>query len=441
MILQLGGATQFIKVTAAYSNAVMVTLLPHYSDFAAKLELPVPHPITAQDIARCAVFPYRAPDGGIAGGGIILKNGWSMGFQFGYVNGFESPHSYYGLQDPDQIPDFYGVVRMKTNEAVKLARSAISKLGIPLQEVFADRVPNVTPPVTFDTNIVPRYLIQWIDPRGGRVTVEVNADSKRVESLQMLSANLMRPAPKVNVSPPPGHGMFDSQIPPPINPEYARQLVPVILRAISTYGRTLSLPVPHILTTNEVAVVRVENNGGWPHCEIKLTNGWRFIFRHNMVNGYYAPTTLFDNQNRSFRLGDFEGRWRFNTNQAFELVKSKLEKLNYPTNHMHLDFSPHVIYAPGGFRKIIPRYFLEWYYAPNDEMQSKVEAEVNADTGRVESLYYDDLAYWNERPPIDVPITLPLTETNATAARSAKQSKPTPNHPPGPFRAMPSGGR
>jgi hypothetical protein len=154
-----------------------------------------------------------------------------------------------------------------------------------------------------------------------------------------------------------------------------------------------------------VAVVELHNNGGWPHCEIKLTNGWRFIYRHCMVNGYYAATTFFDNQDRPFHLNEFEGKWNLDTNQAFAVVKNALAKLNYSTNNIHLDFAPDILYAGGDFRKIIPRYFFGWYYSPQGELESKVEAEVNADNGKLESLYYDDLAYWNSRPPIDVPIS------------------------------------
>jgi hypothetical protein len=73
-----------------------------------------------------------------------------------------------------------------------------------------------------------------------------------------------------------------------------------------------------------------------------------------------------------------------------------------------MDFSPRINYATGDFQKIIPRYYFEWFYenVTHDDLQSKVEAEVNADTGTVESLYYDDKAYWDSRPPIDVPISI-----------------------------------
>jgi hypothetical protein len=189
-----------------------------------------------------------------------------------------------------------------------------------------------------------------------------------------------------------------------------------MFKAIDDYAQKVSLPIPRPLTTNNVARVEIHDNGGWPHCEIILTNGWRFTYRHCMVNGYYAPDVFVTTDNHPFHLEDFEGKWNLTTNQAIELVKKTLAKLDYPTNNLHMGFSPNIIFAAGDFRKIIPRYFFEWYYenAMHDDLQSKVEAEVNADTGKLESLYYDDKAYWDCRPPINVPISLPMPkQTNA----------------------------
>lgn len=413
MILELGGKSHFIQVTPEYSNAVLAATLPAFSEFAGKLELPVPHPIKAQDVVDCRILPYQDKNGGIAGVNIVVRGGIELYFYSGFVRGFSRGNTYHGLQDPDEIPKFYGQVKMTEAEAVQLARNTLKKLGIPLEDAFADREPEVTLPPQIGTNIVSRYQIEWMGPHGGGaapgiVRMEVNAETKQVESLLFSTAeNLMRPSPKVNVVPPKGHGMFDSQMPPPVNPEYAWKLIPIMFKAIDEYGEKLSLPIPRPLTTNVVSTVGIYNNGGWPHCEIKLTNGWRFVYRHCMVNGYYAPTTFFDNQDRPFHVKDFDGKWNLNTNQAIELVKKTLAKLNYPTNNIHMGFAPTILYAAGDFRKIIPRYFFWWNYlnAAHDDLQSKVEAEVNADTGKLESLYYDDKAYWDCRPPIDAPIS------------------------------------
>jgi hypothetical protein len=42
----------------------------------------------------------------------------------------------------------------------------------------------------------------------------------------------------------------------------------------------------------------------------------------------------------------------------------------------------------------------------NDDLESKVEAEVDTEKRQLKSLYYDDKAYWNHPPIFDLPITL-----------------------------------
>ena len=81
-----------------------------------------------------------------------------------------------------------------------------------------------------------------------------------------------------------------------------------------------------------------------------------------------------------------------------------MAKLDYPTNNVHMDFAPSV-YKASVAKEQIPRLRFEWYYSVQDDLQSRMEAEINADSGKLESLYYDDKAYWGSRPPIDVPIS------------------------------------
>ena len=406
MILGLGATSRFIRVTADYSNAVLAAVLPCFSDVAKKLDLPVPQPITQTNIAGFHVLPFREPTASM-----LLKNGWVFNFGFGYVRDFSSPNSYFNLQDPDKIPNYYGEVKVSQAEAVGLAREILSRLNIPLEDVFADQEPRVTSPEKIETNTVARYRIEWLDPRSGKpaVDIELSSETKQVERVLLRAKSLEQPAPFIGVVPPQGRGMFDSNIPGGgrVNPEYASRLIPIMFKAIDEYGQKLSLPIPQPLNTSNVARVEIQDNGGWPHCEITLTNGWRFIYRNSMVNGYYAPDNFFSSD-RPIHVKDFTGNWNLTSNQTIELVKKTLAKLDYPTNNIHMDFAPNVIFAAGDFKKIIPRYFFEWHYknAVHDDLQSKVEAEVNADNGKLESLYYDDKAYWGSRPPIDAPISI-----------------------------------
>jgi hypothetical protein len=409
-VLETGLDRKTVQITPEYKEAALQASLPLFSEFAQKLQLPVPHPLTRSDIVNYGMVPIQKTNGEVDQIFIETKQGFSFDIFFGVVRSFSWPNSYRALQNIHEISNFFGTVKIPRKQAVQSARQTLNEIGIPLADVFAEQEPQIEVP-TWGTNTIARYIIKWRDPRGsddGPVTAEaeVNAETGQVENFRFSPANgLKKPGPKVNVTPPLGHGTFDSMLPPPVNPDYAWKLIPIMFKAVDEYAQKLSLPVPHPLNTNNVALVEIHNNEGWPHAEIELTNGWRFVYRHTMVNGYYAPDNLFASDNRKIHIKDFEGKWDLTTNQAIEVVRQAMAKLNYPTNLVHMDFAPSV-YAAAVAKEHIPRLRFEWYYSPQGELQSRLEAEVNTDTGKLESLYYDDKAYWNSRPPIKAPISI-----------------------------------
>ena len=399
MVLDLGETSHYIKITPEYSNAVLKAVLPLFSEAAEKLNLPVPKPIAQSDIAKFQVQPFRELTAFL-----LLKDGWVFEYSFGHVQRIQNLRGYAALQDPDQIPRYYGEVRMSKDEAVQMARHTLIKLGIPLEDVFAEQEPRVTPPPRIGgTNIVPHYEIEWITPLPVDVTsvdIHINAETKQIERIYISNKNLGQPL-KLNVVP--TSAPLDW---PSVNPDYARQLIPMMFKAVDEYAQKLALPIPRPLNTNNVARVEIHDNEGWPHAGIETTNGWRFIYRHTMVNGYYAPDNLFASDDRKIHIKDFDGKWNLTTNQAIAIIRQALKKLDYPTNHIHMDDAKTFIYTAAVAKEHIPRLNFQWYYEPNDDLQSRLEAEVNMDTGKLESLYYDDLTFWGSRPPIDVPISV-----------------------------------
>ncbi|HEX5223087.1 MAG TPA: hypothetical protein VFZ59_26245 [Verrucomicrobiae bacterium] len=434
MILELAGrGPDLIHVTAQYSNAVLVALLPYFSDVAHKLDLPVAQPITMQHVVEGRIMPYRYPNGDMLGAGITVNGGWAFGFQAGYVNYVELWPSYFTVQDPDDLRKFYGVFRMSKEEAIQMGRTAIKKLGIPLEAVFAELEPRVRlPERLYNTNTLPYYRIEWLDPRSGSSAVDigVNAEKKRVERIQLqLNENLRRSPPKIDVATPPVRAR------PSANPEYALKLLPIVLRAVDEYGKALGLPIPSPLNTNCVTRFQLSDNGGWPHSVVELTNGWQFVYRNSMVNGYYAPDNLFWFPRKGQRtlVKDYAGRWNVTEAGAIKLIKQTLAKLNYPTNLVHMDFAPQILKpsVPG-----IPRYFVSWEFlnATQDDIESKVEAEVDADKGELKSLYFDHKAFWNKPPSIDVPLSLaaPVGANGSSRIPVQRQkSEPRVFKPPG----------
>jgi hypothetical protein len=91
--------------------------------------------------------------------------------------------------------------------------------------------------------------------------------------------NLERSPPKLSVVAERDPRDPRSIVLPQINPEYARQFIPILLRSIDEVVGKFSLPLPRPLTTNHVGRVRLEENLGAPYCNVELTNGWRFLIK------------------------------------------------------------------------------------------------------------------------------------------------------------------
>ena len=437
MILDLSSLGGMIHVTSQLTNAMLVAMLPQVTDVAQKLDLPVQLPITQERVLGSCPVPYVDSYGEIPTWFVRLKEGCWLGFAYGSFCSFESPHSYYALQNPDEIPKYVGECHITQGEAIKMARDALTKLGIPLEYVFAEQEPKVDPPHQTSFGLVPHYLIEWLEPysSGAAVKIEVNGGKKRIEWIDIfLNENLRRPWPDFGVKPELRSSYSNKE-----NSAYAEKLVPIVLKAIDDYGEKLKLPIPRPLTTNNVGTFMFGDNMGRPHCVITLTNHWKFIFRHNMVNGYYAPDNLFDFRWKGQRtlIKDYVGKWNLTETQAIQLVAKTLAKLNYPTNLVRMDFAPKISKpgVPG-----IPRYSI-WWWCPNeahDDLVCKVEAEVDADKGELKSLYFENTAYWGQKPPIDLPLSVPLPPATNPAPVLPPPPKPSlhTNSPSPPFKVL-----
>jgi hypothetical protein len=422
MILQLGTTPiELIRVTSEFSNAVLVAVMPYVADVAQKLDLPLPRPLTVQQVTECSITPTRK-----WGVEISVEGGWVFAFAQGYVRTIQSSHCYTMLQDPDEIPRFFGELRMSKEEAVVMARDALRKLNIPMESVFAEQEAVVGGPQKVANYLVPFYDVMWADPRGGAsVEIEVNADAKRLERIQLRNASLEEPLPKLGVP-----IIRDPASPawPQVNPEYARQIIPFVLKAIEDYTQKLGLPIPHPLGTNHVARFKLEEDRNSPRAEIELTSGWRFEYNHTQVDGFYAPDELFSARSelKPIRLKDYSGSWNINEADAKQLVRNAIAKLQYPTNLVHFQVEAEVNKpaVPG-----IPRYMFTWNYSVNEGqfLQSSITAEVDAGKRELKSLYFYDAGFFNPGPKIDVPLLLPATSLPVSSPLAIPSGK---NNPP-----------
>src|SRR5215831_18535754 len=105
-----------IHMTAAWSNAVLVAVLPHFSDFSKNLNLSIPLPITTNQVAQ--FVPPTVLDQFAAKA--VLTNGYVLYYLNDFVNGFSSPGDWYQILDIDLEGRFAGKEIMTTNEAIDL---------------------------------------------------------------------------------------------------------------------------------------------------------------------------------------------------------------------------------------------------------------------------------------------------------------------------------
>ncbi len=188
----------YVNVTAAYSNAVLVALLPHFSDFAQRTELKTPVPIAAPHIREFRVNPTA----GIVGGALTLTNGFRFWFGSGVVDSFHAPRDFFVAQVAETVPEFYGQLRMTENEAVLFAKETIKRLGYREVDVCQDWPMRVRGPFWVKTNCIPFYQIKWEAPDDtGFTQVSIDAEKREIVGVDLDTKRIRKPPPTIDVVP------------------------------------------------------------------------------------------------------------------------------------------------------------------------------------------------------------------------------------------------
>jgi hypothetical protein len=201
---------QLVHMTIAYSNAMLVAILPHVSDCAKQLDLPIPQPITTGQVVHFAPNPYKD----FVGGGLWLTNHYWFVFENGYVGGFRSPDDWFTMADEywDHLDRYVGKDNMTTNEAIELARNSFRKLGYEPEDFHVDGQPtNVEGP--YDNKKlghIPYCRVEWNSPeatsqegfnRSYHIQFDIDMQLKQVAGMSLSSKRFFQPDPKVDVVP------------------------------------------------------------------------------------------------------------------------------------------------------------------------------------------------------------------------------------------------
>lgn len=406
---------EIFQVTAQYSNAVLAAIMPYVSDFAKRLELPIPQPVTTAHVRRFVCSPRSDH----IGGRVLLTNGHSFSFDRGRVMLYRSPLSYFSLQDPDLIPEFYGTVRIPEKRAIQIAHETIKKLGYSDTMLGADRAPEITEPPKSGTNVVPRYRVRWLrlirssdgNPgTGTSIDLEVDASTGQIQMMSLSNTNTWRPDPKIDVRPlvvgkGPETTYRGGRKIHPVSQAYSNAFLTAILPQISDYVQKIDLSIPTPVTTNDVDSSRyicglVDQD---PIAAVYLRDGARFNYSHGQVTAFYAKDAFRIPGDKQGRVEDFYGQSNMTAKEAVSLVRQVVKQLGYSEKVLHLDEPPRIVSPRKYGTNTFARYFLTWQEP--DQGAFRGSAEVDATTRKLKALYINDRIntnIWRAPPKIDV---------------------------------------
>jgi hypothetical protein len=412
-----------LQVTAAYSNAVLVAIMPHISNFAKALDLPIPQPVTMAQVAHFGCSPLSEH----IGGGVALTNGYWFAFDGGRVDFYRSPRSYYSLQDPSRIPEFYGPVKITQKQAIQIAHDAIKKLGYTDGIFYADRAPVVTPPEKVGTNYIPRYRIEWADlyhdPVPGvrlpdSIEMEVDATTGQIQMLHLSGRIARQPDPKISVHPPvlalpPQSELIGGTKVTPVSKAYGRAFLIAILPQLDDFVKQTGVGVRIPISLKDVDIPDYACGliGGRPHACIYLKTSDRFWYEHGQITAFEAPNSMrWSAPNKPLEdkpHEKFYGRVNMTTNEAIVLARKIIVNLGYSLKILD-SYKPLRVTPP--YREgtnYVARIFLGWW--DKETEMDVVEVEFNATTKQLESFHIDDdniTNIWREPPKISVPISV-----------------------------------
>jgi hypothetical protein len=388
---------ELIQITATYSNAVLMAILPHITDVAKNLDLPITRPVQPSHIRKFVCDPRK----GEIGGWVTLTNGYMFWFLDGHVD-MESPDCYFHLQNPDAIPRFYGKRRMTEGEAVAMARRAIRKLGHNPAWLETDK-PKVEQPGTAIQDrpkVVPRIRVTWqrtaLDGRKTTAEVEINTEAKRVEMLTLMGQEFERK--QLNIEQPPilpTSPVSDSTPQDsPLKLLLEKQRIAVtneVCAKASDMAKLLGLPVSLPIRPVDIKESTLDVRDNDLCGAITLKNGYRFYYSHGHVSSFYSQNS--DAYEHDFDLSTVYGKVRYTKEQMLDYATKQIRKLGYPDSAVFLDQPPSI---GGGPDENAPGYtrFRIWWQKPGttrDILRNPnaqfVEAEINGMTLGMESLW------------------------------------------------------
>lgn len=358
--------TTLIHLTANYSNAVLVAILPHISDCAKKLDLPVPQPLDFVQVSSFKPMPYL----GDIGGTVVLTNQYSFFFSSGYVNSFHSPNDWFANTNDDwtdvkYFKRYLGKDNMTTNEAIDLARDAFGKLGYKSEDFQLRRPPTWIQGSSDVERIgghIPYCRTEWDSPESKiqsmlglefSVQFDVDMQHRQIAGMSLSGRRFFRPNPKVSVAPEietdyQRVGVFGQlaqmrdKIPSiHITPAYSNATLTAMLPSISDFAAKLGLPVSQPITSSQVLLYYPPAylNDGF-NCRLILTNHLWFSFVAGCVNEFGSPNDWFEEKATRRDWPTYSSKTCMTTNEAIAFARGCIGQLGYAAEDFHMNLPP-----------------------------------------------------------------------------------------------------
>ena len=358
--------TTLIHVTANYSNAVLVAILPHISDCAKKLDLPVQQPIDFVQVSWFQPMPYLDE----IGGRVDLTNQYSFFFSSGYVNSFHSPNDWFAntnddWADVEYFKRYLGKDNITTNEAIELARDAFRKLGYKPADFQLQFTPTRFHKASDVERIgghIPYCQVEWDSPESSvqsmlglefSIQFDVDMQHRQITGMSLSGRRFFRPNPKVSAVPEietdyQRAGRFGQlaqmrdKIPSiHITPAYSNTTLTATLPSVSGFAAKLGLPVSLPITSGQVLLYcpPAYSNDGF-NCRLMLTNHLWFSFVAGYVNEFGSPNDWFEEKATRIDWPIYSSKTCMTTNEAIDFVRGCIGKLGYAPEDLHMNLPP-----------------------------------------------------------------------------------------------------
>lgn len=375
------------ELTRDFTNAVVLAMMPIVADGQKALGLCDPCSTNLAIVKKYAVEEKLEPRGSV-----LLEKGHLFVVERGRLELYDSSHSYFDILDPDSAPTYIGELRMSQEEALKVARLYVMKLGYKLDDVFMDSPPKVDGPPKFRGKTIPHFLFTWTEPRGTAAEIEINANSGKVERAWLQSANFWRepllPKDRIPFSKAHLKWLGDHAV----SDEYQAKILETILPRINTFADKLELKIKLPVTREDVSKTEaykwdhyLPSTRKWPsiYMEITLKDGSIFAFANGRITAFYGRNRITFNHAKT-TFTKHSDKASLSLSEGRDRVRKLIKDLD-PSIPLKLDASPNskitVRYGEGA----LVRHLFGWQRG-SVLADLDVSAEIDGHTGNIESI-------------------------------------------------------